>query len=148
MITVKGIVLSLVFCVFTISLCELLIPKNSYKNQMRLITGAVLIITMLSPFIGGIRLDDFEFNNQLNDISGVTEKTLAYGYKTEIFEILKDNDIDNAKITISIKTDENNSINVSNVIILFDKKDKDKIGKIKQATKERLKLNVETRIGE
>ena len=77
MITVKGIVLSLVFCVFTISLCELLIPKNSYKNQMRLITGAVLIITMLSPFIGGIRLDDFEFNNQLNDISGVTEKTLA-----------------------------------------------------------------------
>ncbi len=115
---------------------------------MRLITGAVLLITMLSPFLNGISFEKIEFNTNSYDFSGISEKTVAYGVKTEIFEILKENDIENAKITINTQTDKNNSIKVNDIIILFDIRDKDKTKLIKRKINKKLKMNVETRVEE
>lgn len=147
MTAVKGLIISLIFCVITISICELLIPKNTYKKQMRLVTGSILLITMISPFLSGIDLSEFNFDNNAEyDVSGISHKTVAYAYKTEIFEILERNDIDNTKITINTATDENNSIIVESAIILFDKTDKSKIENIKNSIKETLDISVETEI--
>lgn len=114
---------------------------------MRLVTGSILLITMISPFLSGIDLSEFNFDNNAEyDVSGISHKTVAYAYKTEIFEILERNDIDNTKITINTATDENNSIIVESAIILFDKTDKSKIENIKNSIKETLDISVETEI--
>ncbi len=145
---IKSIVISIIFCIFTISLCELLVPKNSYKNQMRLITGAILLITMLSPFLNGVSFNDFDIKENSYDINRITEKSVALGYKTKIFEVLKKKEIENAKISINTEIDQNNSIKVNDIIILFDIKDKFKVKSIKNTLDKKLKMNVQTRIDE
>lgn len=147
MTSVKSIVISLIFCVFTISICELLIPKNSYKNQMRLVTGGILLITILSPFLGEFDFSKWSFEKSFDyDFSRISDKTVAYAYKTEIFDILNVNGVENTNLTINTTTDENNSIKVKSVIILFDKRDKNKIPLVKKDIKEKLDVDIQAEI--
>lgn len=149
MTSVKSIVISLIFCVITISICELLVPKNTYNNQMRLVTGAVLLITMISPFVSGIDFSEFNFEKSSDyDFSEISHKTVAYAYKTEIFDILENNNITNSKITVTTDLDENNSIKVKSVIILFDKRDKNKIPFVKKDIKEKLDVDIQAEINQ
>lgn len=145
---IKEAVISLAFSAISIGLCELLIPKNSFKNQMRLITGVVLFISMISPFVYGIDLADFDFSFDIDnyDYSNVSEKSVAYAAKNEIVEILEANNVTNGKITINTGLDKNKSIIIASVIILFDKKDKAISNNIQKQVSDKLKARVE--IGE
>lgn len=145
---VKEAVISLAFSAIAIGICELLIPKNSFKNQMRLITGIVLFISMLSPFVYGIDVSEFDFDFNINnyDYSNVTEKSVAYAAKNEIVEILELNNVTNGKITVNTGLDKNKSIIIDSVIILFDKKDKAISKSVQSQVSNKLKVNVE--IGE
>lgn len=146
--TLKEIVISLIFSAVAVGLCELLIPKNSFKNQMRMITGAVLLISMISPFLGGFTIPDFELSDFETDynIEESAERSVAYSAKNEIADILYENDIENAKIIVNTGFDENKSIIIDSVVILFDKKDKAKTQTVTEQVK--TNLNVKTEVGE
>lgn len=148
MTSLKEIVISLIFSSVAIGLCELLISKDSFKNQMRLITSTVLIVCMLSPFLGGFELPEFNFSSFDGnyDVTESAEKSVAYAAKNEIAEILYENNITNAKIKIDTGFNENNSIIIDSIIILFDEKDKVDTNFISQQVKN--KLGVKTEVGE
>ena len=129
MTSVKEVVISLIFSSVTIGLCELFVPANTLKNQMRLITGSILIISMITPFLNGIDISDFEIPNadyKNYSISDKTERAVAISAKEEISEILNQLNINDAVIKINTLRDENNSILIESVLILFDEKDKSK----------------------
>ena len=146
--TLKDIVISLIFSAVAVGLCELLIPKNSFKNQMRMITGAVLLISMISPFLSGFIMPVFDFSDFSVDYSAEenAERSVAYAAKNEIADIILKNGVNKAKITVNTGFDENKSIIIDSVIILFDKKDKAKIKTVAAEIKDKLK--VKTEVGE
>lgn len=148
MTALKEIVISLIFSAVAVGLCELLIPKNSFKNQMRMITGAVLLISMISPFLSGFNMPVFDFSDFSVDYSVEenAERSVAYAAKNEIADIILKNGVDKAKITVNTGFDENQSIIIDYVIILFDKKDKAKTNTIAAEIKDKLK--VKTEVGE
>lgn len=145
MTNIKEAVISLIFSAVAIGLCELLIPKTSCKNQIRLITSVVLLISMISPFINGFEIPEFDLKSSESNVDYYesAEKSVAYAAKNEISEILSENNIEDAKIIINTGFDENNSIILDSVIILFDKKDKANINVITSQVKDKLKVNVE-----
>ena len=140
----KNAVISLVFSTIAICLCELLIPKDNYKNQVRLITGCVLIICMITPFFNGFNFEELHFYNKNEvNINEKLEKSVAYAVKNEISQILDEHDIHTATIKIITDFDENNSIIVESVIILFDNKDKSKSEYISNIVENKLGFKVE-----
>ena len=146
--TVKEIVISLIFCALAVGLCEMLVPKHSYKNQMRLITGTVLLVSMLSPFITDYNFESISipsFNDSV-EVSDSASRTVAYALKNEIQEIIYDYNIKQAKIIIKTGEDENKSIIIDSVIILFDKKDKGMTQKVVKQIEN--KINVKIQVGE
>ena len=146
--TVREVVISLIYSTISVGLCELLVPKNSYKNQIRLITGTVLIISMLSPLISDFGLKSIEiphFNNNY-EVSANVSRSVAYALKNELEEIVCNNGVDKAKIIIQTGKDENNSIIIDSVVILFDKKDKEVSHTIAKQVEN--KLNVKIQVGE
>ena len=121
--SLKETVITLIFSAVAVGLCELLIPKNSFKNQIRIITGAVLLISMLSPFLGGFEIPEFnpsDFNADYNAKENA-ERSIAYAAKNEIADIIIENGIEKAKIIINTGLDENNSINIESAVILLDR---------------------------
>lgn len=146
--TLKEIVISLIFSAVAVGLCELLIPKNSFKNQMRMITGAVLLISMISPFLSGFNMPEFDFSDfsVVYSIEENAKRSVAYAAKNEITDIILKNGIDKAKIIVNTGFDENKSIIIDSVIILFDKKDKAKTQTVADEVKDI--LNVKTEVGE
>lgn len=143
--TLKEITVSLIFCSVAIGLCELLVPKESFKNQMRLITGCVFLICILSPFVNGIELPEYDFSdlNTEFDITESAERSVAFAAKNEISELLKEYNIENASISITTGLDKNNSIILESVIILFDEKDKSVSEKIIRQAEDKLNLKVQ-----
>lgn len=123
---IKSLVVSLIFTAIAISICELLVPKDSYKNQMRLITGTVLILSLISPFVSGIKIDDINLNAPTNDveITYSTERAVATSINSDIQDILLDNDVKEGKVIIKTDFDEQGCIIIEQVIILFEEKDK------------------------
>lgn len=144
----KETIISLIFSLVAVGLCELLIPDNSFKNQIRLITGAVIIICMISPFVNGFEIKEFDFSSFENeyDIAGQAERSVAFAAKNEIEDILRENQIETAKITITTDKDENNSIIIDSVVIYFDEKDKSKESYLSNLIEN--KLGIETEVGE
>lgn len=145
MIEFKNVVVSLIFTTIAISICELLVPKDSYKNQMRLITGTVLILSLVSPFINGICFDeiDFSISSSEVDVTYETEKAVAMSLNNDIQEILTENGITNGKIIINTDFDKQGSIIVEHVIILFEEKDKMQSGLILEKLKQKYSFSIE-----
>ena len=46
---IKSCILSVCFAAVAVGIIEALLPSGSFKRQMRLITGALLIISLLTP---------------------------------------------------------------------------------------------------
>ena len=145
MISIKEIVVSVVFTSVAIGLCELLVPDNSYKNTIRLITGAVMLISIITPLTKDFEFENIDFSsNSINiDVSGATEKSVALATKNEITDVLKENNIEKAKIIITTGCDENSSIIVDKACILFDKKDKSNYKEISSIIFNRIGIKVE-----
>lgn len=123
---IKSLVISLIFTTIAISICELLVPKDSYKNQIRLITGTVMLLSLISPFASGINFDKIDFDISYKDvvISSETEKAVAMSINNDIQEILFKNGINEGKIIIETDFDDQGSIIINKVYILFEEKDK------------------------
>ena len=107
-----------------------------------------MLISMISPFLSGFNMPVFDFSDFSVDYSAEenAERSVAYAAKNEIADIILKNGVNKAKITVNTGFDENKSIIIDSVIILFDKKDKAKIKTVAAEIKDKLK--VKTEVGE
>ncbi len=144
---IKSLVISLIFTAIAISVCELLVPKESYKNQMRLITGTILIISLISPFVSKINFDDYKIDFNIEDvvITNETERAVATSLSNDIQSFLYENNVEQGKIIIETDYDDNSSIIIDQVVILFDENDKSKSEFILEKLKQ--KYDFEIKVG-
>lgn len=140
---IKSITITIVVTSIVVGICELLLPKNEYKNQMRLITGTVLLLSIISPFSYEFEKIDFDFNNQVYDynITHKTEKSVALSLNYEIKKILNENDVFDGRIIIQTEN-ENDIINIKDVHILFHEDDMVKTDAILNKINDNLNIKV------
>ena len=144
---IKSITISIVVTAVVIGIIELLLPKNQFKNQMRLITGTIILLSLISPLtydFKDLNLNIIDYNNENLNYEN-NEKAVASSLNYEINEILDENGIENGKVIIETGL-ENSSIIIRKVNILLNKKDKIVKEKIKSEIYNKYKTNVE--IGE
>lgn len=144
---IKSITISIVFTAVVIGIIELLLPKNQFKNQMRLITGTIILLSLISPLtydFKDLNLNIIDYNNENLNYEN-SEKAVASSLNYEINVILDENGIENGKVIIETGL-ENSSIIIRKVNILLNKKDKIVEEKIKNEIYNKYKTNVE--IGE
>ena len=113
------------------------------ENQMRLITGTVLLLSIISPFSYEFEKIDFDFNNQVYDynITHKTEKSVALSLNYEIKKILNENDVFDGRIIIQTEN-ENDIINIKDVHILFHEDDMVKTDAILNKINDNLNIKV------
>ena len=142
----KESILSICFVIIAIGVIEMLIPAGSFKPQMKLITGVVLIISILSPFLGRSNIDfeKFEYNIVTeNNISDSLQRGAAIAIKDAISELINKYGISKAKIKITMDKTTDNSIVINKALILFLEKDIDKTDKLCKEIEEKLGIDVE-----
>ena len=124
---IKSVIISLIFTSVAISICELLVPKDS-KNQIRLITGTVLILSLVTPFLSGINFEDVNFDVYSKDIdvSYNTEKAIVMSIKCDIQDVLDEIGIKKGKIIVETGFDAQGSIIIEHINILLEEPDKPK----------------------
>lgn len=143
----KDSILSICFIIIAVGVIEMLVPFGNFKPQMKLITGAVLVISIVSPFLNSENFNfDFDkFNYSVTD-SGVTDSLqmgAAISIKESISEIIKKYGVTKAKIKISMDNTTDNSIVINKALILFLEKDIDKTDKLCDEIESRLGIDVE-----
>ncbi len=142
----KEAVLAICFCAIAVGVIEMLIPKNKYKAQMRLITGTVLMLSLLTPFISGIDLDLQPAQGKAVLDSEILEKSAAASAKEQIRVILYDHDITYAKIVINTDTNADNRIVINEAQLFLNKGDIDRAVFAAKEIEEQ--LGIKTVIGE
>ena len=122
---IKSITISIVVTAVVIGIIELLLPKNQFKNQMRLITGTIILLSLISPLtydFKDLNLNVIDYNNEILNYEN-NEKAVASSLNYEINVILGENGMENGKVIIETGL-ENSSIIIRKVNILLNKKDK------------------------
>ena len=113
---IKSIVLSLILTSIIISLCEFLSPNDAFKKRIRLITGTLFLICLLSPIKSDFDFSDFEFDsNQL--VTRNYEYIVARSVFQEISYLLQKFNLENATVEIETKDGENESVIIEKVCI-------------------------------
>ena len=116
MIDLKNIVFSIILTSIVISICEFLSPNDLYKKRMKILTGTVFLISLLSPIKAGVNID-YNRYSESNIISVDYEYVVARSVFEEINVLLDDFDVDDASVDIQTKTDENGSVNIESISI-------------------------------
>lgn len=116
---VKTAVISICFTAVVIGIIEAIAPKNANSRQLKLMSGAILLLSLLTPFLSlskaDIKIPDFT-QYSVNDTSSL-QSAAAKSAKTDIAEILSANGIKSAKIKIITDITEQGGINLSKAII-------------------------------
>ncbi len=142
--------MSVCFTAIAVGIIEMLIPKESFKPQMRLITGAVLIISMLVPMysISKLEIPDIDSQTISVDVNDSLASAAAASIKQEISSDLADNGINTAKIIVYTDIGKDNSIIINKAEILVGKNDIDKASTAAKVSEQRLQVNVEVGVSE
>ncbi len=119
----KSAVISICFCSVAVGIIEMLLPDNSYRNRIRLLTGAVLMISMLTPFFSLSKLEMPEFSDSIVDfeVNESLEKAAAMSVSSAVDDILQKHGVQNAKISIFTDRNADNSININKAVIAVEK---------------------------
>ena len=121
----KTAVISVCITSIAVGIIESVLPNNSHKRQLRLLTGAVIILSIISPFskAGDLNYPNYSSETVAVDINESLQNIVAVSAKNEISEILKTNGINNAKIIVCTDIDDKNCIVINNAKILLIKND-------------------------
>lgn len=100
-----------------IGLIEMLLPARAFKPQLQLITGAVLIITIISQ-IALIKIPEYQPINTGNASGNqLLLENCAISVKTKVESILKEHNVTDGKIIVDVDIAENNSIDIKSITI-------------------------------
>lgn len=122
---VKSAVISICFTAVAIGIIEAIAPRNAHSRQLRLLTGAILLLSLLTPLLSlsktDIKLPDFT-QYSVNDESSLS-KACALAAKSDIAQILSANGIKSAKIKIITDITEQGGINLNKAVITVSSAD-------------------------
>lgn len=116
---IKGIVFTLILTSIIVSMCEFLSPNDSYKKRIKLLTGTLFLICLLSPIKSDFEFSDFEFDT--TDLQTQNyEYLVARGVFQEINILLDEYNLEDTNVEIKTQIDENESVIVESVRIELD----------------------------
>ena len=141
----KSAVITICFCSVAVGIIEMLLPDNSYRNRIRLLTGAVLMISMLTPFFSLLKLEMPEFSDSIVDfeVNESLEKAAAMSVSSAVDDILQKHGVQNAKISIYTDRNADNSININKAVISVEKSMIANAGTAAKEASEKLETRVE-----
>jgi hypothetical protein len=143
MTALKEITLSICCLCIVVALIDILIPQNSYKTSLKLLTGAVILFTVLTPFGGDFSLikTDYHFRQlDIDEITGNINERIAKAASdkagAEIESIMKKHNAE-GEIKIFADITEQGSINIERAVIELSQPPRDTqlmIDEIKEKT--------------
>lgn len=105
------------FSIVLLGLIEILLPTKAFKSQMQLITGAVLIITIISQ-ISIIKIPEYQPINTSNvSVNQLLLQNCAITVKNQAESILKEHGITNVKIIVTMDNMCEESIEIKSITI-------------------------------
>lgn len=141
----KSCILSVCFAAVAVGIIEALLPSGSFKRQMRLLTGALLIISLLTPLklMQNISLPDFSANIGEYSPNEQLQSAAAASAKEQLSAILRQYEIDTAKITVYTNIGADNCIELTKAVVAVDKIDIDKASRAAKAAESVMGITVE-----
>lgn len=141
----KSCILSVCFAAVAVGIIEALLPSGSFKRQMRLLTGALLIISLLTPLklMQNISLPDFSANIGEYSPNEQLQSAAAASAKEQLSAILRQYEIDTAKITVYTNIGADNCIELTKAVVAVDKNDIDKASRAAKAAESAMGITVE-----
>ncbi|MBQ2676606.1 MAG: stage III sporulation protein AF [Clostridia bacterium] len=134
----KEAVMSICITAVCVGVIEMLLPKGSFRAPMKLLTGTVLIISLITPILNppDIQFDvDAEYSNLYK--TELYDKSLeslmqnsAVLIKQNISGIIYQNGISSAKIKIIMDKDHESRIVIKGAEIYLNKSDMDRADKL------------------
>ncbi|MBQ2391038.1 MAG: hypothetical protein II306_04635 [Clostridia bacterium] len=105
------------FSIVLLGLIEILLPTKAFKSQMQLITGAVLIITIISQ-ISIIKIPEYKpINTSDVSVNQLLLENCAITVKNQAESILKEHGITNGKIIVTMDNMCEESIEIKSITI-------------------------------
>ena len=123
----KEAVTAVCFAAIAMGVAELLLPDGGMKPQLRLLTGTVLIIAILTPCIGLLRtqpeqyIEDFSEYTQQQSL----EQTAAKSYARNLSVLLSAAGVQDAKIQINTDMSESGSIQMKGATVYVKELEQD-----------------------
>lgn len=141
----KSCVLSICFTAAAVGIIEALLPSGTFKRQMRLITGALLIISLLTPLklLQNASLPDFSADTDAFSPNEQLQSAAAASVKEQLSQVLRQYEIDSAKITVYTDIGADNCIELSKVTAAVNKSDIDKASHAAKAAESIMGVTVE-----
>ncbi len=123
----KEAVTAVCFAAIAMGAAELLLPDGGMKPQLRLLTGTVLIIAILTPCIGLLRMQPEQY---IEDFSEYTqqqslEQTAAKSYARNLSVLLSAAGVQDAKIQINTDMSESGSIQMKGATVYVKELEQD-----------------------
>ena len=141
----KSCILSVCFAAVAVGIIEALLPSGSFKRQMRLLTGALLIISLLTPLklMQNISLPDFSANIGEYSPNEQLQSAAAASAKEQLSAILRQYEIDSAKITVYTNIGADNCIELTKAVVAVEKSNIDKASRAAKAAESVMGITVE-----
>ena len=141
----KSCILSVCFAAVAVGIIEALLPSGSFKRQMRLLTGALLIISLLTPLklMQNISLPDFSANIGEYSPNEQLQSAAAASAKEQLSAILRQYEIDSAKITVYTNIGADNCIELTKAVVAVEKSNIDKASRAAKAAESVMGVTVE-----
>ncbi len=139
---IKTVVLSIILTSIIVSLCEFFSPNDSFKKRIKLLTGTLFLICLLSPIKEDFNFPEFEFDTLELRIQNY-EYIVARGVFQEISVVLDRYNLKNTSVEIQTETGENESVIIENVCIELDVDNFTGVNKLKQEIEEITNSRVE-----
>lgn len=144
----KASISSISILTITICIVEMLLPSNSYRKQIGLITGAVLVLTMIIPLccLSGVSIPQIDYELVDSDISASLEKAAAEAMKNEISAELENMKINNAKIRVFTNINSDRCIIINKAEVCVDNEQIEATKKAMQTLEAELKIPIAVKI--
>ncbi|MGN0113822.1 MAG: stage III sporulation protein AF [Acutalibacteraceae bacterium] len=141
----KSCILSVCFAAVAVGIIEALLPSGSFKRQMRLLTGALLIISLLTPLklMQNISLPDFSASAGEYSPNEQLQSAAAASAKEQLSAILRQYEIDTAKITVYTNIGTDNCIELTKAVVAVESSDIDKASRAAKAAESAMGITVE-----
>lgn len=142
---IKSCILSVCFAAVAVGIIEALLPSGSFKRQMRLLTGALLIISLLTPLklMQNISLPDFSANIGEYSPNEQLQSAAAASAKEQLSAILRQYEIESAKITVYTNIGTDNCIELTKAVVAVEKSNIDKASRAAKAAESVMGITVE-----
>lgn len=149
---IKSVTAAFCFVGLAATICDYISPSESFRLNIKQILALILIIAMLTPFLGydlELRIPelneitDLKEYNELNEsVSKSYEKILIKNLEKRVLERLQSVDENIKKVVIQADTYEYNSIEVKKTEIYIKAKE------ISEEKKEKIEEELKNNIGE